>query len=566
MNGGQQFDLRVYVLSGLVLVAYATGFLSLMSRSTLMGHYFGTQDLPVSMVLLVLFALCAVIPFSTRIQITASSRWQVWLGAFLLVLFLWWGTHALMLNYPLTRDEHMVVFDAAIFGQLKLYARLEAQWQPFATALVPAFLLDVPDHTFLVSAYGPGNAMLRAAFGSLLDPALMNPVLAGAGLIALNHIARRLFPKNDGAVAVALLGYVLSAQVLVNAMTTYAMTPHLVLNLIWLALFLEDRRWTHALAILIGAWAIGLHQIIFHPLFAGPLILTLLARGRWGMFAAYAAVYAGAVVFWAGYPTLLMRLADVQASSGSGAGLSGFVSSRVLPLLRDNHVVGLIFMIYNLSRFVAWAPAFMLPLAAASWPAIRDNQGMALPLFAGVALTFVMMMVLLPYQGHGWGYRYLHPVLGNIMLLGGYGYARLAAANISRTNGFVVACSATTLILILPFLLYTTHKFVSPYATLTELVKRQSTDFVVIDTEAPSAAIDIVRNRPDLSNRPLVFSSKDLTQAGLLELCRRGRIAFITRKDFHRAGFVPNLPESSPSFAWRRRTLSGHPCVASVAE
>lgn len=557
-------DLRKNLLSSLVLVTCMASLLYPIRVPSLMGVYFTRQDMPVTILLTILFATLAFFPLATRITFRAPSAKLVWLAGTALALLLWWGTHVLMLNYPLTRDEHMVVFDAAIFGEKRLFMPLDPAWQPLAKAMVPAFLLDVPGHAFLVSAYGPGNAMMRAAFGAIFDPALMNPVLAGAGLIALHRVATRLFPDNQGAIVVCLLAYVLSAQVLVNAMTTYAMTPHLALNLIWLALFVEDRRWSHALAMVIGAWAIGLHQIIFHPLFAGPLLLTLLARGRWPLFSTYLVVYTGALLFWTSYPALLMTLAGVQATSGSGAGITGFIATRIIPLLSGIHPHEFLIMVYNLSRFVAWTPAFMLPLAFASWPAVRGNRGLALPLFAGFALTLLMMLIVLPYQGHGWGYRYLHPVLGNVMLLGGYGYMQLAATSPGRTNALVIACTAATL-LVMPFLLYNAQRFVRPYAALTELVNRQQSDFVVVDTERPSHAIDTVRNRPDLSNRPLVFSSRDLTQSAMSELCRQGSITFITRDDIERAGLAPGLPISSPVFAWRSRILLDQDCLEKVA-
>jgi hypothetical protein len=36
------------------------------------------------------------------------------------------------------------------------------------------------------------------------------------------------------------------------------------------------------------------------------------------------------------------------------------------------------------------------------------------------------MFILLPYQGHGWGYRYLHGLIGSLSLLAGYGWIALS--------------------------------------------------------------------------------------------------------------------------------------------
>jgi len=46
-------------------------------------------------------------------------------------------------------------------------------------------------------------------------------------------------------------------------------------------------------------------------------------------------------------------------------------------------------------------------------------------LVAGLVLTLLAMFMLLPYQGHGWGYRYLHGLIGSAALLGGYGWITL---------------------------------------------------------------------------------------------------------------------------------------------
>ena len=530
------------------------------------SYYFITQDVWVCFLLVAYYLAIIIRRPAIDISIPAPAPRLVWFSAAALVLLLWLGTHAVMLNYPLTRDEHMAVFDAYVFEHLRLSWPLAAEWRPFAITLVPAFLLDVPDHALMVSSYGPVNSLLRATFGMVLDPALMNPLLAGLGLMALYRIARRLFPDSPGAVWTSLLGYVLSAQVLFNAMTTYAMTAHLALNLIWLALYLHDRRWSHLAAMAVGVMAIGLHQIIFHPLFAGPFIIALLARRRWVLFACYSAVYAAGLLLWMKYPAIVMAASGITPDSGIGTGVSGFLRERIVPLLINRDPFTFLVMVYNLSRLAAWSPAFILPLAGMAWSAVRVNEGIALPLFCGVALTVAAMTFLLPWQGHGWGYRYVHPVMGNLILLAGYGYRHWSLQNIRRANAAVAFGAATTLLLIIPLLLITTHMFVSGYVNVLSLVKRQPTDFVLVDTEKPSSAIDIVRNLPDLSNRPLIFSSRNMNTSLLSQLCERGSIALVTRKEFHSVGFALGQPEESPVFEKLTSSLQGRDCLQPARE
>jgi hypothetical protein len=207
--------------------------------------------------LLLLFCvprLSIPVPSLPKIELTTRS---VLIGAAIGAVLLWAATYVLFGDYPLSRDEQMVVFDMQVFRHGELAAPIAPEWRRYADALTPAFLLPLPGNAAWVSSYMPVNAMLRALFG-LLDPALTAPALAALGAVATFDCARRLFPTQRGAQAIALLIYATSAQVLVTAMTPYAMTAHLALNMIWLALYLRGSRSAHAGAMAIGFLAIGL--------------------------------------------------------------------------------------------------------------------------------------------------------------------------------------------------------------------------------------------------------------------------------------------------------------------
>lgn len=523
--------------------------------------YFRSQDAFVALALCAALVLAALWLPRGRLPTTAPSVFVTFIVALVLALALWVGSYLVMFDYALTRDEDMVLFDAGVFATGELAARLPAIWEGYAEALVPAFLLDVPNNALLISAYMPGNAMMRAAFNIVADPALMNPLLAAVGLIALHDIARKLFRDTPSAIWVVLASYILSSQMLVAAMTTYAMTAHLALNLLWLALFLRGKWWQHMLAMAIGAWAVGLHQIIFHPLFAGPFILTLLPQRRWVLFLTYSATYAAALLFWISYPSILTSVYGIVAQSGSAAGVSDFISERVLSLFIERGGDDAWLMLFNIVRYISWAPLLLLPLLVFAFPAVRSNTGLALPLFAGCALTLAAMILLLPYQGHGWGYRYWHGLIGNFALLAGYGYVCWADRNVKVADGAVVLLGTTTVLFAIPYLLWSAHNFTRPYVQLTQLIGRQSADFVIVDTQPPNNAIDQVRNPASLTNRPVLLSSRAMTAAQVNEICARGSVALITRRDFHRAGFAPNLPTDSPEFEKLVRAIRGKTCL-----
>lgn len=543
-----------------ICLAVVLAMLAVPKEMIVTRRYFVVQDGLAGVAILALWLAALRLGRGFAVAAQPPRTGQTLAAAAALGLLLWWGTHGLMFDFALSRDELMARFDADIFGGGQLSAPLASQWRSFVPALVPDFLLDVPGHAVLVSSYMPVNAAMRAAFGRIADPALLNPLLAAAGLVLLQRIGRRLFPDCAGAQWLVLGGYVLSAQILVNAMTSYAMTAHLVFDLAWLLLFLHDRRWSHALAMLLGAVAIGIHQVVFHPLFAAPLILLLLVRQRWTLFALYAVAYAGALLFWLQWPQIVVAAAGVAASGGSTGGAARFLTTRVVPLLIERDPRTLSLMIYNLLRVVCWNAGFVLPFMLLAGPALRRREALPLAFLCGLFLMIAAMAFLLPYQGHGWGYRYLHGVLGNALLLAGYGYRELARTDERRANGLAVVLGLGT-IPIVAWLLVTSHDFVKPYARLSEVIQRQSADFAIIDTEEPRSAIDQVNNRPDFTNRPLTFASDKLTPGLLHRLCARGTVTLITRRAFHAAGFVPDLPERDPLFARRVAPLAGKACL-----
>ena len=464
-------------------------------------------------------------------------------------LALWAGTYLVMRNYPLTRDEHMVVFDMGIFRSGRLAAALAPERRGYALALVPAFLLDIPQNAALVSSYMPGNAAFRTAFSFIADPALLNPLLAAVGFLALFDIVRRVFPEDRETQAVVLLLYLTSTQIIVTAMTTYAMTAHLCLNLIWLSLFLRDSKIAHAAAMTVGFVATGLHQVIFHPLFVLPFLFYLVQRGQWRTACFYAIGYGVAGLFWLSYPHIVVGSLDVAAAGppGASSGPMGFLSTRVMPLLLQRDPAGLVLMSVNLLRFAAWQNLAMIPLVLLALPVARRRGELAQPLYLGVLFTLFAMFVLLPYQGHGWGYRYLHGLIGSMALLAGFGWRRLGETR-ELARPFFRAATVITVLFAMPFLLWTTHRFVTPYADVDAAISRLDTDIAVIDTEEVAFAIDEVRNPADLSNRPIRLSSRDLSPVQLRQLCEHRSVAFVSRPAMQALGLGREHPSPSPRF------------------
>lgn len=510
-------------------------------------YYFASHDLFVALGLVLVWLGCrmtgqnagrAPIPLPRH----APALPLVAVFAVLLCGGLWAGAYGVMFDYPLTRDEHMVVFDGTTFAVGKPAEPLPAAWIGFASALVPDFLIDTGGEAVLASSYLPVNAAARGWFARIADPALFSPLLVAAGLVLLWWIARRLFPDNPQAQWVALGGYVASAQVLATGMTGYAMTGHLVLNLLWLALFLKDRWWSHALAMLTGVLAMGLHQFVFHPLFAAPFVLWLLLQRRWILVLAYGAAYGAGLVLWLAWPGMVIAWAGAIPQASEQGTIGGVIETRILPLISRIDPRALPLMGYNLVRALAWNAAFLLPFLLALGPLLRRRDPVVLALVAGLVLTLAAMTILLPYQGHGWGYRYIHGLIGSLCLLAAYGFRELAAAQPARAAGIAVMLLAASMLVQVPAALWSAHRFVGPHARLSHMVETQQADFVIVDDLRYPGIIDEVRNRADLTNRPLVFSRYHLGDDRIAVLCARGSVAVVGAREVAAAGLetAPN--------------------------
>lgn len=483
---------------------------------------------------------------------------RVLVGSAVLAILLWAGAYLLFGDYALSRDEQMVLFDVDVFRSGRLAAPLPAQWRPYVR-VASEFLLPLPGNAAWVSFYMPVNAMLRTLFGALFDPAAMNPLLAAVGAVATFDCARRLFPGERGAQAVALLIYATSAQMLLTAMTPYAMTAHLAFNMVWLSLHLRDTWRSHAAAMAIGFLAIGLHQIVFHPLFALPFIARLKSRGEWRTALVYLGCYALFGLFWISYPHLVAASAGLKSTAGPAAGTAGFIQSRVMPLLTQREPMTVPLMQANLLRFVAWQNLALLPLLVLSWRSIRQNQGVAVPLATGILLTVVVIGLLAPYQAMGWGYRYVHGVIGSCALLAAYGWRNYASRE--ELRGFVLLATIATVFGSVPFLAWQAAKFTAPYARVDKAISAIDADTVVIDSEGPAFRIDEVRNRPDLSNRPIRVASHMLGPGDIALLCTRGRVAFVDAARMQALGLGFGQPSNVAHFQALRRAAPGG-CVA----
>lgn len=512
-------------LTALLAIALVGGVIDPVQDKRLFSSFlFLRQDLwfALFITLFIRFGLKAGTPASAALMDNIARR--PWAVALLLTMLAWAGHHLLLQGHDLTRDEQMATFDAAIYAGGRLSWPIAPVWRPIAEALNQFFILPIAGRQAWVSSYLPINALARAMMGVAGDPGLASPLFTAIGAMALWRIAVRLWPDDPNALAAALLLYAGSSQVVIQGMTAHAMAGHLALNLVWLALFLRDGRWRHAGAIVIGFLATGLHQPLFHPLFVLPFLVGLLFQRRWALALVYAAAYALIGLFWLAWPNMVAQLSGGAMSGLSHTGDRMGYADRIFDMLGAAGPINLWLMAMNLLRFVAWQHLLLLPLAAAG-TVLGWRARAVRPLVAGIALHVAVIGLLLAYQGHGWGYRYLHGVIGSFCLLGAQGWHLLNGRWPGRSlwnwsNG-------ATFFVMLPAHMAMAAWLTLPYARLSARIDRLRTDIAIVDNGAVAFGDDLVFNRPDLSNRPIRLLAGDLTPAQVADLCHKHKVTFV---------------------------------------
>jgi hypothetical protein len=566
------------VLAGLSFGCALAGWLVGGNAELISAYFFTTQDAPV-LLALALFFVAAVAAFRNGWTISAihpiDPRRAWHLAALILAIacgLIWIGTHLVYQRFGLAMDEFMADFDAQIIASGRLLASITPDWRDYVPALQPVFRLELPGNAYWSSGYLPMNAAIRAIFVLLGAPALQGIVLAGMAIVSVFAIARRLWPDRPDAAVVATALLACSSQFLIAAMTPYAMTAHLALNMIWLWLFLRDTRSAHALAGAVAFVACGLHQIIFHPLFAAPFILSLVRARRWKLAAWYVAAYAAIGLFWVLYWAIVLRIVHAPMAQSADVGM-GYFLERIAGML-DFSLSGFFYMLLNLLRFLAWQSPIAIPLAFVGLIANRDRRGTIVDFAAGIALTLTAMLVLMPFQGHGWGYRYLHGFLGGLALMAAQGWIRVTdgGEKTARTPGLALGASVlVSLLVVLPWQAYQVHAFVEPYVAASRAIARAKADIVIVDPAGIWYGQDLVRNDPLLRTRPKVLGLPWLDATHLAELCRRYDVAIFDRADARRLGMrtvssPPVLTERDAKLRALAQSLScGRPLLAATA-
>jgi hypothetical protein len=474
--------------------------------------------------------------------LTAKRQFAVVAGLALLCgLVTWIGTWLVFENYPLSMDEFMANFDAAIVAHGQGTATLPPNWRPYLYILQPIFVLSSPGEVVWSSTYLPVNASLRAIGLLVGAPSAVSPLLAVISVVATYCVAQRMWPARRDLALVATILLATSSQFLVTAMTPYAMTAQLAFNLLWLWLFLRRDVVGHAGAIAVGFLACGVHQYLFHILFVAPILFELLLERRWRLAAIYAAAYGVICSFWISYPQIVRPLVgQPSAAHALGHAAAADFAIRILPLLKpvNPSVIGL--MVEHAIRFATWQNILLVPLVTIGAVAAIKAGGTVRSLMLGIILTTLAMILIMPIQGHGWGYRYWHGLLGSFCLLAAFAWGRVTGGITpfakSKATLLFTAAAVLSILVLVPLRAWQAHIFIHPYARAEAAIQRAPSQVVLLDDRGAWYTADLIRNDPFLRNRPLVMSIMGLTDQQLRDICARFTVGVFDARDAFKFG------------------------------
>lgn len=467
------------------------------------------------------------------------------------------GVDLVLHRFPWSMDEFATVFQARTFREGYLLAPIPDDWRGIAKAMQAYYIQFSPGNEVWMSPYRPAASLLRALLDLVSLGAFVNAGLAGLSVVLSAAVARRIWPDSREAPLMAALLLATSPQVLVLGMSAYAMPAQLAANLLWLWLLLHDTPRHHVLAALVGAFAIGLHQVNVHPLFALPFLIGMAREGKWRTVALYGAVYGAGAMIWLGWHDLALAGAGVASAGNDGHPAMG--SARALWYLKDAlkqlHPVSLdLFLTFgrNLVRFAVWVnPALVillvLALRARPWPPVVRRCAWA------VGISMLPYTVLMPDQGHGWGYRYGHALLAALVPIAIHGWVTLSETRQRPgMRRLVVLLTGGTLLVVLPVQLVRVEGTVRPFAAAAAFLSGRPVEVVLVDPVETWYGKDLIRNDPLLRREPKVASLQWLKPDQVRNLCREHTIAVIRHADLAPLGVPGKRAIRGVNTGWER--------------
>jgi hypothetical protein len=403
------------------------------------------------------------------------------------------GRRLVLFDFDLAMDEYASWFQARIFAEGRLRAPVDAAWSGLTQALTPIFIGAEERSSTWASTYLPVFASLRAGALVLGAEGALNPILTALSVLLVWKICRQVWPGEGDTAVAGIVLFAATPQVLVNAMTGYAMPAHLAANLFWIVLWLSPGRAAVLGLPILGGLAAGLHNPFPHALFVAPFLVASVRRWSVRRLVYTGAVYASFVLSW----WLWLKAFHPQATDSAGP-----LAIFSLPGLSQVPLQAM-----NLALLATWQAPGAILLAAVALSA-RARMPAPVRLAAiGLLSSFAFYVLFPASQGHGWGYRYVHGALAGSMLLGVHGYRIVrdrCREGVARR--VLVAGTLAALLVAIPVRFLQVREFAKPFAAAQESISRIPADAVVVDVFSAWYAWDLVRNDPFLRDRPVILN------------------------------------------------------------
>jgi hypothetical protein len=396
-----------------------------------------------------------------------------------------WIYHA----HPLAMDEASPYMQSKTFAAGKLVGTFPPALLDWL--IVPGFqnyFIHVSRQTGeIASSYWPGFAMLLTPFMLLGVPWLCNPVLGGLSVWVIHRLTLRVTGSVEAAGG-AVLFSIASAAFVVNAISFYSMTAHLLCNATFALLLLAPTPRRAFFAGLIGGLALTLHNPVPHALFALPWLVWLVIRkDRWSLCTAIALGYLPWIIIVGfGWNYLLHSLTSTSTTSGTPLAEVGTPLGRVVKVPGEAQLLD---RLMGLGKLWLWAAPLMILAAAVGFWRLRDSPQWRL-LLASAVLTFVGYLFVPLNQGHGWGFRYFHSAWFVLPVF--------AAALIGPLARWALAGALGGLLVMIPYFAWQVHSFIGSHLAQTPHADHGRARVVLFDPESAYYSQDLVQNDPFL--------------------------------------------------------------------
>lgn len=540
--------LRRSAMSLLVLAAFASLWIAARGFGDIQDYYLVKQDLPLlitgSAAMLVAARTSLVRPNAAPM----TDRRTAFAIAVVAIVIAYAGSWLVMERYAMSRDEDMAEFAARYMQQGSLGIRIPPEFGDLGIASLPLSAGRFIAQGYWVSDYLPMNSALRAAAGLLGDRWLAGPLLLALGMVAIWRVAHRLWPAQPEAAIVAIVLAATSTQLVVNAMTPFATTAHFALNAVWIACFLRGGRSGHAAAILVGLVAAGLHQFHFPMLFLSGFIVWMALSGRWRLALLYAVAAICYYLIWdMAWPRLVLG-----PLFGGVAGTAGAVvtpsQTFLTALMGRLSRFAILEPLTSAARFAAWQNLLLIPLMWVGFRGIRRREDGTWPITLAFAVSILVGLAIMPWQGFGYGYRYLHHLIPCILLMAAAGVVRLREVNAAPNGRLLTASVLFAALVTAPFAMWRSHELLAPFATAYRMARSAPADVVVVNTLTGAYVQDIVRIE-DPATRPVLLDIVKLSDSQIDKLCTQRHVMLFDGRAAAAAGLQAVRGEGAPIFS-----------------